>query len=99
MKTHDQDKDALLDPVCGMSVTPASEHHHAFNNTDYYFCSSGCREKFAADPGHYLKPSKPAPAATGIESLAHICPMCPEVRQTGPGACPSCGMALEPEVI
>ncbi len=82
-----------------MSVTPASEHHYAHNKTDYYFCSSGCREKFAADPGHYLEPSKPAPAAAGIESLAHICPMCPEVRQTGPGACPSCGMALEPEVI
>ena len=33
-------------------------------------------------------------------SLAfHICPMCPGVRNAGPGVCPSCGMALEPETI
>ncbi|HSG10870.1 MAG TPA: YHS domain-containing protein [Gammaproteobacteria bacterium] len=42
----------LLDPVCRMSVTPASEHHYAWNNTDYYFCCSGCREKFAATASH-----------------------------------------------
>jgi Cu+-exporting ATPase len=29
----------------------------------------------------------------------HICPMCPEVRNAGPGVCPSCGMALEPETV
>ncbi len=99
MMTDDTHNDELHDPVCGMSVTPASEHHYAWNNTDYYFCCSGCREKFAADPGHYLQPPQAAPAAAGTENLVHICPMCPGVRQTGPGACPRCGMALEPEVI
>ncbi len=99
MMTDDTHNDELHDPVCGMSVTPASEHHYAWNNTDYYFCCSGCREKFAADPGRYLQPPQAAPAAAGTENLVHICPMCPGVRQTGPGACPRCGMALEPEVI
>ena len=32
------------------------------------------------------------------KSTAYICPMDPEVRQSGPGACPKCGMALEPEM-
>jgi len=86
----------LTDPVCGMTVTPASEHHYAWNHTDYYFCSQGCQIKFTADPEHYLNP--PAPAADTAE-LTHICPMCPEVRQQGPGACPGCGMALEPETL
>jgi Cu+-exporting ATPase len=89
----------LTDPVCGMTVTPASEHHYAWNNTDYYFCCQGCQTKFAADPGHYLNPPELAENDADTGKLTHICPMCPEVRQQGPGACPSCGMALEPEAI
>jgi P-type Cu+ transporter len=30
------------------------------------------------------------------DTREYTCPMDPEVRQTGPGACPKCGMALEP---
>ena len=86
----------LTDPVCGMTVTPASEHHYAYRSTDYYFCCQGCQTKFAADPEHYLNPPEPA---VGSEEQIHICPMCPDVRQQGPGACPSCGMALEPETL
>jgi len=86
----------LTDPVCGMTVTPASEHHYAYQNTDYYFCCQGCQTKFAANPEHYLKPPEPA---ADTADLMHICPMCPEVRQQGPGACPGCGMALEPETL
>jgi len=95
----------LHDPVCGMKVTPQSEHHHAYQDSDYYFCSSGCREKFAADPEHYLHPQAHAPAAAcpaGVcdtGSQTYVCPMCPEVREAQPGACPSCGMALEPETL
>jgi Cu+-exporting ATPase len=37
------------------------------------------------------------PATPG--STIHVCPMCPDVRNAGPGVCPSCGMALEPETI
>ena len=82
-----------------MTVTPASEHHYAWHNTDYYFCCQGCQTKFAADPEHYLNPPEPAASTTSTGSQIHICPMCPEVRQQGAGACPSCGMALEPEVL
>ena len=89
--------DLITDPVCGMTVNAASEYHYTYKSTGYYFCCSGCKEKFAADPGHYLNPQQQATGSTGLSNLAHICPMCPEVRQVGPGACPSCGMALEPE--
>jgi len=95
----------LHDPVCGMTVTPQSEHHHSYQGSDYYFCCNGCREKFAADPERYLHPQEPAGAAacpTGVcdtGGVAYVCPMCPEVREPAPGACPSCGMALEPETL
>ncbi len=90
---------ALTDPVCGMAVTTASEHHYAYRNTDYYFCCGGCQGKFAADPEHYLNPPAEPAAPPAGASTDYICPMCPEVRQQGPGACPSCGMALEPEAV
>jgi len=86
----------LTDPVCGMTVSPASEHHYAYQDTDYYFCCQGCQSKFACAPEHYLNP--PVPTAAN-DTLMHICPMCPAVHQQGPGACPSCGMALEPETL
>ena len=83
------------DPVCGMKVDPAkSAHRHAHDGRDYVFCSAGCRGKFIADPEKYLgkQPAPPAP-----EGTIYTCPMHPEIRQVGPGACPICGMALEPE--
>ena len=90
----------LTDPVCGMTVTLASEHHYAYKNVDYWFCCSGCQNKFAADPEPYLNPPEvPATTSDATDSTDYICPMCPQVRQQGPGACPSCGMALEPEAI
>jgi len=95
----------LHDPVCGMKVTPESEHRHAYQGTDYYFCCNGCREKFAAEPERYLHlQEQPETAAcpTGVcdtGTQTYVCPMCPEVRQQEPGACPSCGMALEPEAV
>jgi len=48
-------------------------------------------------PKALVKPVEP-PAATPVSSFAYVCPMCPEVRETKPGACPSCGMTLEPEM-
>jgi Cu+-exporting ATPase len=92
----------LTDPVCGMTVTPESEHHFRYRDTDYYFCCAGCRDKFAADPEHYLNPPEPATAASSCctgEAGVWVCPMCPEVRETQPVPCPSCGMALEPETV
>jgi Cu+-exporting ATPase len=89
--------DAAQDPVCGMTVDPATAKHRSEHRGEtYYFCCNGCRTRFEADPRKYLAP-KPAPAATPESQAAiYTCPMHPEVRQQGPGACPICGMALEP---
>jgi P-type Cu+ transporter len=91
--------DKVKDPVCGMSVDPHTAKHHAdYQGKPYYFCSAGCRTKFVADPVKYLKPdeakTKPVPAGT-----IYTCPMHPQIRQVGPGFCPICGMALEPEIV
>jgi P-type Cu+ transporter len=85
-----------LDPVCGMTVDPHTARHRAdFRGHTYYFCSTGCRTKFTADPQKYLDSREPEPVAAGT---IYTCPMHPEIKQVGPGACPICGMALEPEI-
>lgn len=89
----------VLDPVCGMTVDPqTSKHRFDHHGSTYHFCSAGCRTKFAAAPQSYLDKSK-APPADVPEGTIYTCPMHPEVRQVGPGACPICGMALEPELV
>ena len=86
----------VTDPVCGMSVNPSTAKHVAeHEGTAFYFCSAGCRTKFVADPDRYLKAAD-RPAEVVPEGTIYTCPMHPEVRQVGPGACPICGMALEP---
>ena len=87
----------VVDPVCGMSVDPAKTAHHASHDgDDYHFCSAGCRTKFVANPDKYLGDApRPEPEAT--PGAIWTCPMHPEIRQEGPGTCPICGMALEPE--
>jgi Cu+-exporting ATPase len=91
--------DGVLDPVCGMTVDPHNTtHRHVHRGKTYYFCSGGCRTKFAADPAKYLKPAAGEPAAPLPEGTIYTCPMHPAVRQAGPGSCPICGMALEPEL-
>ena len=91
----------MKDPVCGMQVDPAkaagtSEHQ----GQTHYFCSKGCKAKFDANPGHYVSPpaAPVAPPHSTSDPRGYTCPMHPEVRQMGPGACPLCGMALEPVV-
>lgn len=82
------------DPVCGMEVSPDSEHHHDYAGKTYHFCSAGCQNKFAADAEAYL--NKDDSTAEEIdESATYTCPMHPEIEQQGPGTCPKCGMALE----
>ncbi len=100
------------DPVCGMSVHAATAKYtseHA--GTTYFFCGKPCKEKFEADPAKYLEP-KPSsglvtprrmteiaiPSAKTQSKSNYICPMCPEVRESKPVPCPSCGMGLEREV-
>ena len=88
-----------------MSVDPATAKHKAEHaGATFSFCSARCREKFVAEPARYVAaaaemPAKheaqPTPAPSGA---IYTCPMHPEVRRPGPGHCPICGMALEPEV-
>jgi P-type Cu+ transporter len=132
----------VKDPVCGMTVNPATakaQFQHA--GSTYYFCCTGCAQKFQAAPEQYLEPKvaglvtlggapaiKPSQPLADISQVSHnggeaghstsaleedrstkaeseppssatayFCPMCPEVRKTKPGPCPTCGMALEPE--
>jgi Cu+-exporting ATPase len=98
----------VTDPVCGMSVDPATTKHRAAHaGHDYFFCSAGCRDRFIAEPARYvasgLAPG-PAPAsaagapATTAPAGAEIlwtCPMHPQIVRNEPGTCPICGMALE----
>ena len=94
---HPADERAT-DPVCGMSVDPhTTPHRHQHHGRTYYFCSAGCRAKFAADPGKYLGEARAA-AAPVPEGTIYTCPMHPQIRQVRPGSCPICGMALEPEL-
>ena len=119
------------DPVCGMTVNPATAKHvHEHAGKNYYFCCAGCVEKFKVNPQTYLNkpaasglvtlgmPSAASPLSSRAEppfrerereaqsrdlgsvpaSASYVCPMCPDVRKSKPGACPSCGMALEPDV-
>ncbi len=102
------------DPVCGMDVEIATAKHTLqMGGVDYHFCSSGCLQKFKANPSNYTDPkkpkasccgghTKPAPVVlptVGSKDIIYTCPMHPEVRQVGPGNCPKCGMALEPETV
>jgi Cu+-exporting ATPase len=81
-----------------MSVDPTTTAHRASHDgQDYFFCSAGCRTKFIADPARYLTPR--AEAEPVILGAIYTCPMHPEIRQEGPGSCPICGMALEPETV
>jgi Cu+-exporting ATPase len=95
---HQPPASGVIDPVCGMTVDPhATPHRHTHQGHPYYFCSSGCRTKFAADPGKYLSPEA-GEAAAVADGTIYTCPMHPQIRQIGPGSCPICGMALEPEL-
>ena len=93
-------QNAVLDPVCGMTVDPhTTQHRHTHAGHTYYFCSAGCRAKFAADPQKYLSPEQARAPEVVPEGTIYTCPMHPEIRQVGPGSCPICGMALEPELV
>ncbi len=103
-------EEAVHDPVCGMTVRPATAKHKAeHGGKTYFFCSAGCREKFEKDPEKYLAPkdeaAKPEPAPPAVPGAGGglggpgghwTCPMHPEIVRDKPGSCPICGMALEP---
>ena len=87
----------VLDPVCGMTVDPEkTRHHYRYDDTDWHFCSAGCRAKFSAYPEIYSRGEKPEVKDAGG---TYTCPMHPEIVTDGPADCPLCGMALEPAGI
>lgn len=112
----------VTDPVCGMSVDPATTEHAAVHDGEqFYFCSAGCKDKFLTAPGayahqrdeqdhaghdtqqdhhgHHGAGGGQPPTPGSREAVEYTCPMHPEIRQNGPGACPICGMALEPVIV
>jgi Cu+-exporting ATPase len=115
VKSHSFRVESATDPVCGMTVDPGSASaKHEYNGKTYYFCSHHCAQKFAEDPekwvnaqhaGHggddkeHARGGTQSPATAKPVEPVYVCPMDPEVRASRPGACPKCGMALEPETI
>jgi Cu+-exporting ATPase len=108
-KTKDNKvESALVDPVCGMTVAADSEHRYLHEGREYLFCSGSCHDKFVESPDKYLNLEETGATAESesagycaddtceIDTSLYTCPMHPEVQQTRPGACPKCGMALEP---
>ncbi len=92
---------SAIDPVCGMTVQPGKARGGSaeYGEETFHFCNPKCRERFVADPERYLRPAETkAEEVSAPAGAVWICPMDPEVRESKPGACPECGMALEPEL-
>ena len=90
---------ATRDPVCGMTVDPhTTPHRHGYAGRTYYFCSAECLAKFFADPQKYVGQAQAKAPESIPDGTIYTCPMHPQIRQVGPGFCPICGMALEPEL-
>ncbi|KKB84704.1 haloacid dehalogenase [Devosia limi DSM 17137] len=92
------DAHSVKDPVCGMTVDPATaKYQENYEGQTYYFCSAKCHDKFVASPSSYLTKAL-VPAAPVAAGTIYTCPMHPQIRQDHPGNCPICGMSLEPEM-
>lgn len=104
-RLHDTDVPAVideaLDPVCHMLVKRSSAGKLAHQGITYFFCSPHCIAKFSKDPAAYIKPVEPdiQISTTAGDDQVYTCPMHPDVVRDGPGACPICGMALEPRTV
>ena len=92
----------VLDPVCGMTISPDQAAGHLDHaGKTYYFCSQSCLDRFKADPGKFVSGDRlaPQPAASAAVTHEYTCPMHPEIVRDAPGSCPICGMALEARVV
>ncbi|MGH3053897.1 MAG: heavy metal-binding domain-containing protein, partial [Gaiellaceae bacterium] len=93
---------AIKDPVCGMTVDPATARGGSAVHVGrtYYFCNPRCREKFRAEPERYLTAQPTVTSQAGAAAATtYTCPMQPEIVRNAPGSCPLCGMALEPVTV
>ena len=96
---HGTSAAGVKDPVCRMTIDPhTAKNRYDYAGRTYYFCSARCKEKFINAPAQYLTPET-VPAQPAPEGTIYTCPMHPQIRQVGPGFCPICGMALEPELV
>jgi len=87
------------DPVCGMTIAVRTDGHHAaFQGETFHFCSEKCQTKFKADPWYYASGRAAGQKKSAPANVQYTCPMHPEIVRDAPGACPICGMALEPMV-
>jgi Cu+-exporting ATPase len=96
-----------IDPVCGMTVVPGQARGGSatHDGQTYHFCNPRCRARFEAEPAAFAggrrsgsatsAPAAPEPGA----SVEYTCPMHPEIVRSEPGACPICGMDLEPRTV
>ncbi len=90
----------MKDPVCGMRVPPSDAAGHlAHRGATYHFCSQRCLAAFRATPDAFVKSEPEPPGRDQGDRREFVCPMHPEVVREAPGACPICGMALEPRVV
>ena len=87
---------SAIDPVCGMTVDPRTAVSFVHGDATHYFCCDGCQKTFAANPAAYLGDGAHKRDRVGPAATVWTCPMHPEIRRDAPGACPICGMALEP---
>jgi len=92
------------DPICGMTVDENTARSAVRDGATAYFCSEGCRRKFmgevpSATPSPCCSSHRPTAGSAGSAGAVYTCPMHLEIEQIGPGACPKCGMDLEPKVL
>src|SRR5262245_2424714 len=95
-----QEVTEVIDPVCGMTISPADsvgEVEH--RGQTYYFCNESCLDQFRESPDRFLSPGARSAAPPPVGVTEWTCPMHPEIVRSEPGSCPICGMALEPRTI
>lgn len=100
-QTGEGSEGQVRDPVCGKLVAQDGPYQSHYAGEHYHFCGESCQKRFDAEPSRYAGQQSNKLATTEAEAVPgaiYTCPMHPEIRQDRPGACPKCGMALEPEM-